>query len=70
MTEQDFRIKGCLTGWKEIGAYFGVHADTVRRWHKMRKMPIRRLPGGTPSAFPEELKKWVEVRSKYNPNTM
>jgi len=57
-----------LDSWKEIAAYFGRDARTVRRWEKARGLPVHRYPGGERGrvyAHTEELERWfkgVEVR--------
>jgi tetratricopeptide (TPR) repeat protein len=50
-----------LSGWKEIGAFFGKNERTVKRWES-RGLPVHRLPGGTKTAvfaYPEELDAWL-----------
>src|SRR5438552_3703855 len=50
-----------LSGWKEIGAFFGKNERTVKRWES-RGLPIHRLPGETKAAvfaYPEELEAWL-----------
>jgi tetratricopeptide (TPR) repeat protein len=57
-----------LDSWKEIAAYFGRDARTVRRWEKARGLPVHRYPGGERGrvyAHTEELERWfkgVDVR--------
>jgi tetratricopeptide (TPR) repeat protein len=50
-----------LSGWKEIGAFFGKNERTVKRWES-RGLPIHRLPGSTKTAvfaYPAELEEWL-----------
>src|SRR4051812_14467245 len=50
-----------LSGWKEIGAFFGKNERTVKRWES-RGLPVHRLPGATKAAvfaYPEELDAWL-----------
>ena len=50
-----------LSGWKEIGAFFGKNERTVKRWES-RGLPIHRLPGDTKAAvfaYTEELEAWL-----------
>jgi len=58
-----------LDSWKEIGAYFGRDERTVKRWEKVRGLPIRRLPGarGGVYAFTDDLERWMEERHSGNP---
>jgi len=52
-----------LTGWKEIGAFFGKNERTVKRWETQRGLPVYRLPGGAKTAVfadPAELEEWLE----------
>ena len=46
---------GVITGWKRIAEFFDVSVSTAKRWHKKRRLPLRRTPGGQPSAVPAEL---------------
>jgi tetratricopeptide (TPR) repeat protein len=51
-----------LTGWKEIGAYFGKNERTVKRWER-RGLPVHRPPGGAKTAvFADvlELEEWLK----------
>ena len=52
-------IEGFLTGWKSIAAFLGVSIDTAKRYTKKYHCPVYRLPGGTPSAMPHELRTWL-----------
>jgi tetratricopeptide (TPR) repeat protein len=50
-----------LSGWKEIGAFFGKNERTVKRW-ETRGLPVHRLPGGTKAAvfaYTAELDAWL-----------
>jgi tetratricopeptide (TPR) repeat protein len=50
-----------LSGWKEIGAFFGKNERTVKRWES-RGLPVHRLPGGTKAAvfaYADELEAWL-----------
>jgi tetratricopeptide (TPR) repeat protein len=50
-----------LSSWKEIAAFFGKDARTVKRWEQ-RGLPVRRLPKGTRSsvfAYSSELEEWL-----------
>src|SRR3954451_7575160 len=52
-----------LTGWKEIGAFFGKNERTVKRWESQRGLPIHRAPGGAKTAvFADvlELEEWLK----------
>jgi lipoprotein NlpI len=53
-----------LTGWKEIGAFFGKNERTVKRWELQRGLPVHRLPGGANTAvFADviELEEWLKA---------
>lgn len=50
-----------LSGWKEIGAFFGKNERTVKRWES-RGLPVHRLPGTTKAAvfaYTQELETWL-----------
>src|SRR3954462_11235126 len=50
-----------LSGWKEIGAFFGKNERTVKRWES-RGLPVHRLPGTTKAAvfaYTRELEAWL-----------
>jgi tetratricopeptide (TPR) repeat protein len=52
-----------LTGWKEIGAFFGKNERTVKRWESQRGLPIHRPPGSAKTAvFADvvELEDWLK----------
>jgi len=52
-----------LTGWKEIGAFFGKNERTAKRWEATRGLPIHRPPGGAKTAvFADvaELEEWLK----------
>jgi tetratricopeptide (TPR) repeat protein len=54
--------KGQLKGWKEIATYFGRDERTVKRWEKMRGLPVRRIPGSPRSnvyGLVPELEAWL-----------
>jgi predicted DNA-binding transcriptional regulator AlpA len=51
--------EGWLTGWKEISKYIGVSKDTCKRYIKQYSLPIKRRPGGRPSAIPYEVDNWL-----------
>jgi tetratricopeptide (TPR) repeat protein len=58
---KDRRAERRLSGWKEIGAFFGKNERTVKRWES-RGLPIHRLPGGTKAAvfaYTGELEAWL-----------
>jgi tetratricopeptide (TPR) repeat protein len=51
-----------LNSWKEIATFFGRDQRTVRRWEKLRALPIHRIPGGQRGrvfAYPNELTNWL-----------
>lgn len=47
-----------LTGWREIGKYFGKSAKTAQRWAK-EGMPIFRDPSGRPMAQKSHLDAYI-----------
>jgi tetratricopeptide (TPR) repeat protein len=52
-----------LTGWKEIGAFFGKTERTVKRWES-RGLPVHRAPGGAKAAvfaYTGELEAWLRT---------
>lgn len=52
-----------LTGWKEIGAFFGKNERTVKRWELQRGLPVHRPPGSAKTAvFADvlELEEWLK----------
>jgi len=52
-----------LTGWKEIGAFFGKNERTVKRWELTRGLPVHRPPGSAKTAvFADvlELEEWLK----------
>ena len=56
-------LKRRLSGWKEIGAFFGKNERTVKRWELQRGLPIHRPPGGAKTAvFADvvELEEWLK----------
>lgn len=56
-------LKRRLTGWKEIGAFFGKNERTVKRWELQRGLPIHRPPGSAKTAvFADviELEEWLK----------
>jgi tetratricopeptide (TPR) repeat protein len=58
---KDRRADRRLSGWKEIGAFFGKNERTVKRWES-RGLPVHRLPGGTKAAvfaYTKELEAWL-----------
>jgi tetratricopeptide (TPR) repeat protein len=58
---KDRRSNRRLSGWKEIGAFFGKNERTVKRWEN-RGLPVHRLPGGTKAAvfaYTDELHAWL-----------
>lgn len=58
--KSEIKIEGILVGWKQICNFLGgISRDTARRYAKKYYMPIYRLPGGTPSAMPHELRIWL-----------
>ena len=55
-----------LESWKEIAAYLGRDARTVRRWEKNEGLPVQRHFHGQRStvfAFPREIDAWLAKRS-------
>ena len=61
-------MQGWLTGWKQIGAYMGKHADTARKWAKRYGLPILRDPAGGPVAIPEQLDLWIAEFTRLTAN--
>lgn len=55
---------GFLTGWKAIGAHFGVSARTVQRWHSRYDMPVLRTLEGRPTNTPYELSNWLTAYNR------
>jgi len=56
------RVNRRLSGWKEIGTFFGKNERTVKRWES-RGLPVHRLPGGTKAAvfaYTAELDAWLK----------
>jgi tetratricopeptide (TPR) repeat protein len=53
-----------LNGWKDIAAFFGKDERTVKRWEKLRGMPVQRMPGtkGTVFADRHALAAWLNMR--------
>ena len=52
-----------LDSWKEIAAFFGCDARTVKRWEKERALPVHRLPGvgrGRVFAYSDEMSAWLK----------
>ena len=63
MTEPD----GKLESWKQIASYLDRSERTVRRWEEIEGLPVHRhnhSKGGTVVAYPEELDRWREARTK------
>ena len=51
-----------LDSWKEIAGFLGWDVRTVRRWERLRGLPIHRVPGGGRGrvfAYPDELREWL-----------
>lgn len=51
-----------LDSWKEIAEYLGRDVRTVIRWEKVKKLPVRRVPGGKRRAvfaYTEEVDSWL-----------
>jgi len=51
-----------LTGWKEIGTFFGKNERTVKRWELTRGLPVHRPPGSAKTAvfaYADELESWL-----------
>lgn len=51
-----------LNNWKEIAAFFGRDERTVKRWERLRGLPVRRVPGGRRGpvyAYRDELAAWL-----------
>jgi tetratricopeptide (TPR) repeat protein len=60
-----------LGSWKEIATFFGRDERTVRRWEKLRGMPVHRLPGGEKGgvfAFTDALSEWQKTRNFADPD--
>lgn len=56
-------LKRRLSGWKEIGAFFGKNERTVKRWELQRGLPVHRPPGSAKTAvFADvlELEEWLK----------
>lgn len=52
-----------LDSWKEIAAYLGKDAGTVRRWERERGLPVHRVPGGRGTsvyAYTAEIDTWLQ----------
>lgn len=58
-------MEGFLTGWKAISAFLGVSTRTAKRYFHGHHLPIHRLPGGTPTGMPHELRIWLAGAPKY-----
>jgi hypothetical protein len=56
-------MEDALWGWGEIGKYIKVHPRTAMRYEHLRRLPVRRAPGGgekTPVfALKSELDEWL-----------
>jgi transposase len=50
---------GWLTGWKAIAKHIGLCERTCKRYKKKYSLPVKKLPGGKPSALPGELNQWL-----------
>lgn len=51
-----------LVSWKEIAAFLGRAERTVKRWERVRGLPVHRVPGGERGgvfAYPDELRAWL-----------
>ncbi|MDI4235696.1 hypothetical protein OZ411_23085 [Bradyrhizobium sp. Arg237L] len=58
-----------LESWKEIASFFNRDERTVRRWERLRGLPVHRIPGGERNlvfAYQEELERWLagDVRDR------
>jgi len=53
-----------LNSWKSIGAFFERDERTVKRWERLRGLPVHRIPGAGRSsvyAYTGELTEWLKT---------
>lgn len=59
-----------LDSWKAIAAYLGRDTGTVRRWERLRGLPVHRVPGGKGSsvfAYKSEIDEWLQSSKEATP---
>jgi Tfp pilus assembly protein PilF len=64
--------KNQIQGWKEIAAYFARNERTVKRWEKVRGLPVRRIPGqGRANVYilVSDLEDWLNPEFGDKPHT-
>ena len=64
--------KNQIQGWKEIAAYFARNERTVKRWEKVRGLPVRRIPGqGRANVYilVSDLEDWLNPEFDEKPHT-
>ena len=61
----DIFERGFLTGWKDIGNFYGISHKTARKWHKRYHMPVLRTPEGRPTNTAFELYHWLRAYDHY-----
>jgi Tfp pilus assembly protein PilF/phage terminase Nu1 subunit (DNA packaging protein) len=62
---------GRLDNWKEIAGFFGRDERTVKRWERLRGLPVRRLPGGGRGpvfAYRRDLEAWLASQGAEPPS--
>lgn len=62
---------GRLDSWKAIAAYLGKDAGTVRRWERVRGLPVHRVPGGKGTsvyAYTSEIDAWLKSPGEDSPD--
>jgi hypothetical protein len=63
---EDDDLAAYLSGAKQIGAYLGVSAKTVRRWALEAGLPVKKVFGGGVLAHKDEIDLWF-MESVKNP---
>ncbi len=48
---------------RELADRFGVHAETVLRWHRRGQLPGVHLPGGAVRFQEEAVERWLASRA-------
>jgi hypothetical protein len=64
--------KNQIQGWKEIAAYFARNERTVKRWEKVRGLPVRRIPGqGRANVYilVSDLEDWLDPETSHGPRS-